>query len=144
MKNVWKHKNVLCFFKWVRTIRHFWRERERDFLNNIFFFYFDRLQKRIFNHMTLPEQSFVFLSYWNIHFWLWCFLLKMFTIEWHFVLFLLIWLILCFVLYTEIMHWRNGCMTKYIQLCIFLHLIVYFVSVSDLKVSTNIWHMTET
>lgn len=73
IKAVWKHKNVLCFLSGLEQSDTF---GERDFLNNIFLFYFDRLQKRIFNHMALPKRSFVFLSYWNIHFWLWCFFIE--------------------------------------------------------------------
>lgn len=51
-----------------------------------FLVYFDRLHKRIFNHMAL-KQSLVFSPVETIIFWTLVFLLKMFTIEWHFVLF---------------------------------------------------------
>lgn len=96
-----------------------------------FLVYFDRLHKRIFNHMAL-KQSLFFSPVETIIFWTLVFLLKMFTIEWHFVLFVdLTDFVFCTLYYTLRLctdKKKNVCMTKEIQLCIFLHLIVYFVS----------------
>lgn len=75
-------------------------------------FYFNRLQKRIFNHMPLsimPKRTFDFLSCWSIHFWL-VFYWKCLQLN-DILYILLIWMILCFVLctlhYFEIMHWQE-------------------------------------